>query len=159
MKRFLITILVFSATVFAANAQSYNALSTAAKFAFNYLTSEGYRPYIDEDNDVSFKAQGYNFYVDNNRSDDTYLRIVFPTIKSIDKDDTLQHISALYACNEVNAGKKLIKVYMLDNGKISISAQTYLGTSTDVSEFIDTAIDFMIAAKDSWYESYNEMME
>ena len=67
MKRFLITILVFSATVFAANAQSYNALSTAAKFAFNYLTSEGYRPYIDEDNDVMFKAQGYTFYIDGKK--------------------------------------------------------------------------------------------
>lgn len=159
MKRFLITLLVLGSTVFALNAQNYSSLSTAAKFAYNFLSSEGYRPYIDEDNDVMFKAEGYTFYVDNNRSDDTYLRIVMPTIKSIDKDNTLEHISALYACNEVNSGKKLIKAYMSESGKVSISAQTYLGTSTDVSEFLDTAISFMISAKDSWYSSYNEMME
>jgi len=159
MKRFLISILVFGATVFAANAQSYNALSSAAKLAFNYLTSEGYRPYIDEDNDVMFKAQGYTFYIDNYKNDDTYLRVVMPGIKSIDKDEALQHISALYACNEINAGKKFIKAYMAESGSVYLSAQTYLGSSSDVSEFISTAIDFMISATDAWYEAYKDMME
>lgn len=159
MKRFLITIVVFCTAVFAVNAQNLSSLSTAAKLAYKYLAAEGYRPSIDEDNDVVFKAQGYNFYIDNNVNDDTYLRIVMFPIKSIDMDNTLEHISALYACNEINYGKKLVKAYMSDKGKVSLSAQTYLGVSIDVSEFLSTAIDFLISATDSWFESYNEMME
>lgn len=50
MKRFFITLTLLFAAALAVNAQTGN-LSKAAKLAYNYLQSEGYRPSIDEDND------------------------------------------------------------------------------------------------------------
>ena len=57
MKRFFITLTLLFAAIVAVNAQVGN-LSKAAKLAYDYLQKEGYRPTIDEDNDVLFKAQG-----------------------------------------------------------------------------------------------------
>ena len=159
MKRFIFSILVVCASVYALNAQSMNNLSKASMLAYNYLASEGFTPSLDEDNDVAFKAQGFNFYIDNYKDDATYLRIVMPNIKTIDSDSIAEMFAAMAACNDINKTKKLVKATLSDTGRVSISAQTYLGNCSDVSEFLDTSIDFIVSAAKEWYKTYNELME
>lgn len=158
MKRFLLTALLLCASVLMLRAQNMSSLSKASLLAYNYLSNEGYKPYIDEDNDVCFKAQGYTFYVDNYSDDDTYLRLVLSGIKVINtEENVMEALVAHVTCNEINKNKKLIKAYMSDDGHVSLSTQTYLGNCSDVSEFIDTSINFMISAASSWYETFNEL--
>lgn len=156
MKRFFITLTLLFAAIVAVNAQVGN-LSKAAKLAYDYLQKEGYRPTIDEDNDVLFKAQGYTFYVDNYQNDDTYLRIVCPKIKQVDPDE-VEYFAALAASNDVNVDKKFIKAYVSEKGTVSIATQTYI-TGDDVSEFVINTVDFISSAINAWYDAYNGYMK
>lgn len=142
----------------AAKAQDLSSLSTAARLAYDELAYQGYRPYVDEDGDVSFKAEGYYFYVQNS-TDDTYLRIIMPEIKTIDTDDIVETYCALSACNEICRDKKLVKAYLNNNDSISLSVATYIDETPQLSDYIETALDFLIRSRASWIEAFNEYME
>ena len=160
MRKVVLAIALLCAAMVCSKAQNLSSLSRAARLAFVYLQDEGYKPRIDDDQDVVFRTQGYNFYIDSNTDDNTYLRIVMPTIKSLGDDpDVTELLGALAICNEMTREKKLVKAYLDDDGDISLAAETYIGTSPDVSEFLDTAIDFMIRICSIWYERFNEFME
>ena len=160
MKKAFFVIALLCATIVCGNAQNLSSLSRAARLAFTYLQDEGYKPSIDEDEDVVFKAQGFSFYISSDTGDNTYLRIVMPTIKNLGDDpDYSELLAALAACNEMTREKKLVKAYLADNGKVSLSAETYIGNSPDISEFVDTAIDFMIRVASAWREKYNAFFD
>ena len=160
MRKAFFAIALLCATMVCGKAQDLSSLSRAARLTFVYLQDEGYKPSIDEDRDVIFKAQGFTFYIDNNTDDGTYLRIVMPVIKSLGDDpEATELLAALAACNEMTREKKLVKAYLLDDGSVSLSAETYIGSSPDISEFIDTAINFMIRVRSSWLERYNEIFD
>ena len=159
MKKLLLVCALLCTAAVCVNAQNLSSLSKAAKLAYNYLQNEGYKPYIDEDNDVVFKVQGYSFYVDNNRDDETYLRIVLPAIKELDDDDDIaETLAALASCNEITRTKKLVMAYMSDEGVVSLATETYIGDSPDISEFVDTSIDFLIRSCTSWREKFKEFL-
>lgn len=140
------------------NAQDISSLSTAARLAYDELATQGYRPYVDEDGDVSFKAQGYYFYVQNS-SDDTYLRIIMPEIEIVDTEDIFETYCALSACNEICRDKKLVKAYLNNNNSVSLSVATYIDETPQLSDYIETALDFLIRSRASWIEAFNEYME
>ena len=160
MKKVFFAIALLCAATVCGKAQDLSSLSRAARLTFVYLQDEGYKPSIDKDRDVVFKAQGYTFYIDNTTDDSTYLRIVMPSIKNLGNDpEAYELLAALAACNEMTREKKLVKAYLDDDGKVSLSAETYIGSSPDISEFIDTAINFMIRISSSWRERYNELVD
>lgn len=160
MRKACFAIVLLCAAMVCAKAQDLSALSRAARLSFVYLQDEGYKPVIDDDLDVVFKAEGYTFYIDNNTDDSTYLRIVMPIIKSLGDDPEVSELfAAMVVCNEMTREKKLVKAYLTDDGKVSLSAETYIGSSPDVSEFIDTAINFMKRIRSSWLEKYNDLMD
>jgi hypothetical protein len=160
MKRIFFAIFLSFVAILCGNAQSLSSLSKAARLSYVYLQDEGYKPRIDEDQDVVFKAQGYSFYVDSDVSDNTYLRIVMPTIKNLGEDAALTDLlAALAACNDITREKKLVKASVDDDGKVSLSCETYIGGSPDISEFVDTAIDFMIRVYTSWHDKYKEYLD
>ena len=159
MKKIIITLALLSAAAFCASAQNLSVLSKAARMAWDFLSSEGYKPYIDEDDDVVFKAEGYTFYVDNTPADDTYLGIVMPFLMEVDSDDLLATFAAMAACNEITREKKLVQAYISDDGDVMFCADTYIGSAGNMNEFLDTAITFMIRGLKSFNDLYNEYME
>lgn len=160
MKRIVFVIAMLCAIAVNGKAQNLSSLSKAARLAYVFLQNDGYKPSIDEDEDVVFKAQGYNFYISNDRNDETYLRIVMPTIKNIGDDpEVTELLAALATCNEITRDKKLVKAYINDDGKVSLSAETYIGNSPDIGEFVDSAIKFMIRVYTSWHDKYNDFMD
>lgn len=156
MKKFFIAAALLFAVAFCAGAQNLSVLSKAARLAYDYLQKEGYKPYIDEDEDVVFKAEGYAFYVDNTKSDETYLQIVLPFIMEVDDDDLVQTFAAMAACNDITMEKKLVQAY-IDEGDVMFATDTYIG-SGNMDEFIDSSITFMIRAVSAFKETYNEYM-
>jgi hypothetical protein len=159
MKRIVLSIALLVAGALCVNAQDLSVLSKAARMAWDFLSSEGYKPYIDEDDDVVFKAEGYTFYVDNTPSDGNYLVIVMPYLRQVDSDDLLATFAAMAACNEITREKKLVQAYISDDGDVMFCADTYIGSAGNMNEFLDAAITFMIRGLKSFNDLYNEYME
>jgi hypothetical protein len=144
------------------NAQDASSLPKAARLAYEWLSEEGYRPYVDEDGDVSFKAQGYYLYIAVDDDSPNYLQLVMPSIKTIDmeaENSVIETYCALAACNEMTRDKKIVKAYMSDSGKVSLSCETYIDDTPLVGDYLETAIDFIIRVCEQWRESYNGFME
>lgn len=162
MKKLFVSLLFLCVALCYANAQDASSLPRAARVAYNWLANEGYKPYVDEDGDVSFKAQGYYLYISVNDDDPDYLQLVMPGIKTIDMDAddaVLTAYCALAACNEMTRDKKLVKAYMSDKGKVSLSCETYVDNTPLVGDYLDTAITFLIRVCEQWRTSFNELME
>ena len=157
MKKIIITLALLLAAV-CVNAQNLSVLSKAARMAYDYLESEGYKPSIDEDDDVLFMAEGYSFYVDNDKSDDTYLQIVLPYIMELDEDDLMSTMAAMAACNQITQDKKIVQAYITDDGDVMLCTDTYIGSAGNMNEFIDSSIIFMIRAISAFHDQYNELM-
>ena len=157
MKKIIIALALLLAAV-CVNAQNLSVLSKAARMAYDYLSSEGYKPTIDEDDDVLFKAEGYSFYVDNDKSDDTYLQIVLPYIMELEEDDLLSSMAAMAACNQITQDKKIVQAYITDDGDVMLCTDTYIGSAGNMNEFIDSSIIFMIRAISAFHDQYNELM-
>ena len=81
-----------------------------------------------------FKAQGIWFYLDNYPQDDTYLKVVLPEIHEVDVNNARQKEAALFACNEITRGKKLLQAYMWQDGTIEFCTATYIPSSGEVDE-------------------------
>ena len=159
MKKLIIAVALFFAAAFCADAQNLSVLSKAARLAYDYLKKEGYSPELDEDDDVIFEAEGYTFYVDNTKSDDTYLQIVLPFLMEVDFDDVAQTFAALAACSDITMEKKLVQAYISDDGDVMFATDTYIGSSGNMNEFIDMSIGFMIRAISAFNEAYTGYME
>ena len=160
MKKFILAIALSLAAAVCASAQDLSVLSQAARMAYNWLAEEGYKPSIDEDNDVAFKVQGEYFYIDNDTDDPTLLRFLVPNVYEVDFSDEDQVMNALLACNDFTRSKKLVSAAINRAGGITFFASTYVAAGNgDMSEFMETAIDFISRGIKSWLELYNEYAE
>lgn len=157
MKKLFLAIALSVTAAVCVNAQNLSSLSKAARLAYDYLAKEGYKPTIDEDNDVAFKYQGYNLYVDNDTSDPTYLDIYAPGVYEVDLDDAEQVSDILTVCNNYNRSKKMIKVYLNKAGGVTFSSECYIGDSKDLTEVIETTLDFMMRGIPIFRDMYNEL--
>ena len=158
-KAFFVIALLCAATV-CGKAQDLSSLSRAARLTFVYLQDEGYKPSVNNYQNVFFRAQGYTFYIVNHTDDNNYLRIVMPVIMELGDDPKPDELLAvLTACNEINREKKLLKAYLADDGAVSLWSDTYIGSSPDISEFIDKAINFMIQGYSSWHKKYDDLVD
>ena len=157
MKKILLALALSLAAV-CATAQDLSVLGKAARMAYDYLSKEGYRPEIDEDNDVAFKVQGYTFYAENNTDDPTLLRFMAPYIYEVDLENEEELDNALIACNNFTRSKKLVRAAINSGGGVTLYADTYIGQGdNDMTEFIEAAIDFMVRGIPVWRESFKEL--
>ena len=162
MKRLIVSLVLMCGAFCYADAQDPSMLPRAARIAYNWLSNEGYRPYVDEDGDVSFKAQGYYLYISVDSDDPEYLQLVMPAIKTIDmdaEDSIIATYCALAACNEMTRDKKLVKAYMSDSGTVSLSCETYIDDSPNVGDYLATAINFITRVCGQGLETYNGLIE
>lgn len=162
MKKLILSLTLLCSAFIFMNAQDASSLPKAARLAYEWLSEEGYRPYIDEDGDVSFKAQGYFLYIAVDEDSQNYLQLVMPSIKTIDvesEDSIIETYCALAACNEMTRDKKIVKAYMSDSGNVSLSCETYIDETPLVGNYLEKAISFIIRVCEQWRESYNEFME
>ena len=74
-----------------------------------FLQEDGFRPKIDEDDDIVFKFEGKTHYIETNESDESYFRLILPNFWQIDTPEEESH--ALVVMSEVNAEIKVAKIY------------------------------------------------
>jgi len=82
---------------------------TKKKLFMRFLREDGFRPKIDEDDDIVFKFEGKTHYIETNESDESYFRLILPNFWQIDTPEEESH--ALVVMSEVNAEIKVAKIY------------------------------------------------
>ena len=89
--------------------QRTNAM-TKAELYVQHLEQEGYKPRIDEDNDVIFKFEGMTLVLSNDDEDTPFFRLLLPNFWEIESEEEQQ---ALRAMNAVNARLKVLKLVLV----------------------------------------------
>ena len=83
------------------------------------LAEEGYRPKIDEDGDLVFKAEGRLLVIRLYPDDTEYFQLVLPNFWEIESEE--ERAQALIAANEATRTSKVCKIFLTkDNTCASI---------------------------------------
>lgn len=116
----------------------------------DYLGEEGYRPEIDSDGDVQFKAEGQTFFIDVDEDDIEYFAVMLFNIWEIESEE--ERAKALEACNAVNSNAKVIKGQII-NDYIWLSAEVFVADPEDFKGIFDRIMSAFSAAQDTVVES------
>lgn len=88
--------------------------ATAAIRCFmDYLAEEGFRPEIDKDGDIHFKAEGRHFYILNREKDPQFVQLLHTHFWSIESEEERQ--KALVAANLTTGRCKCCKVFTFED--------------------------------------------
>ena len=82
---------------------------TKKKLFMRFLREEGFRPKVDEDDDIVFKCEGKSYYIEASESDESYFRLILPNFWQIESPEEESH--SLVVMSEVNAEIKVAKIY------------------------------------------------
>jgi hypothetical protein len=93
-----------------------------------YLAEEGYRPELDSDGDVQFKAEGKTYFIDVEADDPAYFRVVLPNIWAIEDED--ERLRVLVACDHANATAKVAKTYVVRDN-VWVGIEVFLAAPDD----------------------------
>jgi hypothetical protein len=84
----------------------------AKKGAERYLTflaEEGYRPWIDDYGEVSFKCEGRSYFIEIDENDEEYFCLAYPCFWRIESNEELAQVKE--AALAVTADTKVVKTY------------------------------------------------
>ena len=155
MKKSIITAVALFCAMFAMSAQDVSDLNRAARLAYEWLESEGYKPYVDGYG-VCFELDDCYMYV-NNSEDEDYLQIMYYGLDLFDlEEEPGLALAAVIVCNEVTRDIKLVKAHMSEDGVISLAVETYLDETPDIGQYMETAISYILSAAIIWQERYAE---
>ena len=100
---------------------------------FDFLETEGYKPSVNEMNDVVFKAEGRTFVISVDEADDQFLRVIFPNFWSIEDNEEL--VRALAMSNTVNSRIKVGKTIVVNN-QVWAVAEMFVDSTPELGEFL-----------------------
>lgn len=83
------------------------------KMYVDFLAEEGYRPEVDKDGDVQFKAEGKTFFIDVDADDPNYFRLALPNIWPIESEQ--ERTQCYVAADFSNAQSKVAKTYLMQD--------------------------------------------
>jgi len=92
--------------------QPSEATATSQCF-MDYLAEEGFRPDIDKDGDIHFKAEGRHFFILNREKDRQFVQLLHPNFWSIESEEERQKV--LVAANLTTGRCKCCKVFAADD--------------------------------------------
>lgn len=112
--------------------------NVTSKF-IEYLSSRGIEYSVIDNVFVSFKYKGWNYLYQYNTSDDiNYFRIMLPNINNHQVDEPLRKLM-----NELNSNYKNVKVVELDQGKVWLTAESFIYSSDGVELLFKRMIDLL----------------
>lgn len=139
MKKLLFSLLMLG-IIGTAAAQTRTAES-AKEQAIKYLREEGYAPKTDEDGDLYFKLQGYNYnlFVEDQTDGSLFLSCQ----ANFTTDQPWQKI--LEGCNTSNVNKSVIKFFAWqkeEDGSVhyAIAYESFCNPSDDFIKYLEDAI-------------------
>ncbi|MDR1955620.1 MAG: hypothetical protein LBQ30_02055 [Treponema sp.] len=110
-----------------------------------YLREQGYQTNVDSDGDVTFKAEGYNFYIVVDEDDLESFRIVFPNFWEI--ESTAERVRAYEAAMYATRTTKVASVYITSRDNTSIDANIFVGKPEDFKLHFRRMIDVILIAR------------
>lgn len=117
-----------------------------------YLQSEGYPCYVDEDGDVSFKYEGGNYYINVWEDDPFCFRIVYGRFWEIESPS--EQTEAAIAASDATATTKVAKVWLTSDGDdVSISAEVYLNEPEDFKKHFKRMLGCMGNARNTFIQA------
>ena len=101
------------------------------KMYMDYLEEEGYKPELDSDGDVQFKAEGKTYFINVVEDDPTYFRVVLANIWPIESED--ERAQCLIAVDYSNAKAKVTKTYLVKDN-IWVGIELFLPEASDFKD-------------------------
>lgn len=154
MKRRITLLLTIVLALIAVPAFSEMTKKDLQKMYMEFLTNEGYRPSIDSDGDIAFKAEGGEYCIIVDEDDLEYFCLLYPGIYSIDNDD--EKAKAAIAAGYVNSRVKVAKI-VLTRDMVSIAVQIYVANPKDFGQFFPRMLRAVQSAVSSFREKLEEL--
>ncbi len=138
--------LTASATLTPAERQFLNTIK-------NYLNNEGYRASIDEDDDLTFKVEGENYWYSIETMSEGFFYVSFHK-DGIGTEDA--NMYAVYkAANKVTAEYKVVKCYVRSSGTgVSFAIESFYNSAQDAIKFFERHVSILQTAEEKLKEYY-----
>jgi hypothetical protein len=116
---------------------------TKTELFLEYLTTDGYRPTLDEDNDISFKHERINYILFPNEKDETFFRLMIPFFWELETPEETER--AMKVMMKLNADYKAAKFYVMQND-VCVAAEAFYAKPEDVKTLLGRYIDLLASA-------------
>lgn len=116
-----------------------------------FLTDQGFRPKVDEDDDIHFLFEGRHYYI-MKTEEETFFQLLFPNFFSL--DDEAEAARATTAASAASRTTKVAKVFLnpaLDN--VSASVELLVGGPADVQDKFLRCLDILGTATRQFVEA------
>ena len=113
------------------------------------LMDEGFRPDIDSDGDVAYKAQGQQLFVRCMEGDFDVMRVFGQWQISEEFDDPVRQ---LQVCNDLTLRLNVIKLG-LANGTLLVTGEHVVGPDTPIKPLLAVTTQLVLSAVTMWHEA------
>ncbi len=116
---------------------------TKTEIYLEFLNTEGYRPALDEDQDITFKHERINYILFPNEKDETFFRLMIPFFWELETPEENERASKVMM--KLNADYKAAKFYVMQND-VCVAAEAFYSKPEDVKPLIGRYIDLLASA-------------
>ena len=116
----------------------------------DFLTEEGFSPFIEEDGDVTFKYEGKVHGISVDEGDEEFFRLIFAPFWDIENEEERRKVHAA-AC-EATAKVKVAKIFPLGDDVVG-SVELFLPEVDDFKPVFKRALRCLSAAVDAFVVS------
>ncbi len=118
---------------------------TKAEFYVDFLSTDGYRPTLDDDGDVLFRFEGGTYLIYAIEDDPGYLRVLYPNFWVIESE--AERASAFHAASHATRVCKGAKVFVReDGGNVCIAYECFFGDMDALTEDIPALFSRILSA-------------
>ena len=105
-----------------------------------WLRNNGYRFEVNQVG-IVFKHQGDVLIIEDNSSDELYLRIIMPAVYRLNDFDEKQN--AFDACNELTSSIKCLKAFVVDGDSIWLSTEIFIDHTPELDDFMERLLGIL----------------
>lgn len=125
---------------------------TTTQAVLEFLTEQGFRPSVDNDNgNIHFRYEMRSFIFVNNDDDETFFQLVMPGIFDVTSDN---RDIALEAANKVNRTTKVAKAVVFDEG-VALFYEIILDENPEVGSVLSRGLGILNYARQKFFEGIN----
>ena len=152
MKKLILALAFALMSVFASYAGEDTGLALTVRTGIKaYLTNQGYVPSIDNDNDISFKAEGRSYYISCvNFGSDVY--IDFYTLLSVEGSNMA---NVRVAADEAQKSLKMLRIDVLQSN-LSIGVVMLVSKASDFNKHFSDLLDIIMTGRTRVLDNYSE---
>ena len=116
----------------------------------DFLSDEGYRPYLDDDGDVVFKKENRTYIIVIDEKDEEFFRLVFPNFWPIESEDEREKV--IKASCEATARTKVAKIFPVRDN-VWGTIEMFCWPPESAKAVINRSMSALMAAVDTFAQS------